>query len=56
MSAATQVSPRLAFVRRIMLTLWREFVQPLFVAFALFAIAVGLIEGPPAGAFLYAIF
>lgn len=56
MPATKALSPQLAFAQRTALTLWRELLQPLFVAFGLFAIAVGLIEGPAAGAFLYAIF
>ena len=36
--------------------LLREVVLPILVAIALVAIAVALIEGPPAGDFLYAVF
>ncbi|HKX45097.1 MAG TPA: hypothetical protein VJP77_00130 [Planctomycetota bacterium] len=34
----------------------REVVLPILVALGLVAIAVALIEGPPAGDFLYAVF
>ena len=40
----------------VLASLWRELVLPAGVALALVLLAVALIEGPPAGDFLYAIF
>ncbi len=55
LTPGTSPSPELG-PRAIVRLLWRELLLPAIVVFALFLIAVALIEGPPLEQFLYAVF